>query len=191
MSSDLFDNLDALRLTQDFNAIAGVRKELTTVPVGKPHRQWFVRVHPDPAYRLETYVLELKEDSETYFVAPHMRAELPGEVVPKILLTAITSTSSSSIVFLWPIRMPDALGKLDEWNRSALEAAKLAEKQWVRLASNRALGAYECHTATGDLPEPQWPEGKTFQDLLRIAFRERIIDSPSHPVVQRLRGASL
>jgi len=187
-STDLFDNLDALRLTQDFEATAGVRKELVTVPVCKPHRQWFVRVHPDPAFRLETHVLELKEEGETYFVAPGMRAELPGEIVPKILLTAVTSASSGSNIFLWPIRMPDPLGKLDEWSRSALEAARLAERQWLRLASNRSLGAYESYIATGDLPDPQWPEGKSFQDLLKIAFRDRIIDSPDHLVVRRLRG---
>ena len=27
-----------------------------------------------------------------------------------------------------------------------------------------------------------------FSDLLRIAFRDRIINSPDHPVIKRLRG---
>jgi hypothetical protein len=128
---DPFD-LELLKLTQDFNANLVVRKALTTIPVRRPDRQWFVRVHPDPKYRLETAVLELREDAETYLVAPAMRPELLGEIVPKVLLTAITRQGN---VFLWPIRLPDETGRLDEWNRSALEAAKLAEKQWIRIAA--------------------------------------------------------
>jgi len=182
---DPFD-LASLRLTQDFAASIGVKKALTTIPVRRPDRQWFVRVHPEAAFRLETAVLELKEDGETYLIAPGLRAELPGEIVPKVLLTAVTRQGN---VFLWPIRMPDEMGKLDEWNRSALEAAKLAEKQWIRIAASRALGAYETYVATGDLPEPEWPE-KSFQELLRIAFRDKFIDSLDHPVVKRLRGAA-
>ena len=62
-------------------------------------------------------------------------------------------------------------------------------KQWIRLAANRTLGAYETYVATGDLPEPEWPE-KSFQDLLRVAFRDRYVDTLDHPVVKRLRGAT-
>jgi hypothetical protein len=52
-----------LRLTQG-TATFGVKKHHTTLPVRKPSKEWFVRCHDDPAYRLETCVLELKEDSE-------------------------------------------------------------------------------------------------------------------------------
>jgi hypothetical protein len=43
-----FDNLSALRLDQSYADSSGVKKLLTTVPVRKPNRQDFVRVHPDP-----------------------------------------------------------------------------------------------------------------------------------------------
>src|SRR5271166_3792977 len=46
-----------LRLSQDYLAAAGVKKLLTTVPVRKPSKEWFVRCHPDPAYRIETCVI--------------------------------------------------------------------------------------------------------------------------------------
>jgi hypothetical protein len=45
----------ALRLDQSFAEMVGVKKLLTTVPVRKPNRQDFVRVHPDPAYRLTQF----------------------------------------------------------------------------------------------------------------------------------------
>jgi hypothetical protein len=180
---DPFD-LESLRLPSNYAAELGVRKVLTTVPVRRPDRQWFVRVHPE--LRIETAVLELKEDGDTYLISPAMRAELPGEIVAKALLLAVNRQGS---VFFWPIRLPDETGRLDEWNRSAAEAAKLAQSQWIRLAANRSLGAYETYVATGDLPEPEWPE-KPLQELVRLAFRDKFVDSPDHPIVARLRGAS-
>jgi hypothetical protein len=50
-----------------------------------------------------------------------------------------------------------------------------------------SLGAYEYAAALNGLPDPEWPE-ITFPEVLRIAFRDRIIDSEDHVVVRRLRG---
>jgi hypothetical protein len=177
-------SLDELRLSQDFEKSAGVRKKLVTVPVRRPDRQSFIRVHPDPAWRLDTAVLELKEEGETYLVAPDLRAELAGEVVAKTLFTSITK---QGVVFLWPVRLPGADGRLDSWNESAADAAQLAMKTWVRLAANRHLGAYEVFEATGAFPEPEWPD-VTFQELVGIAFRSRFIRAWDDPVLRKLRG---
>ena len=83
---------ESLRLSQDFTANLGVKKLLTTIPVRRPDKQWFIRVHPDRAFRTETTLLELKEENETYLVPPHMRDELPGDLVVKLLLTASVPT---------------------------------------------------------------------------------------------------
>src|SRR5690242_11229180 len=60
----------SLRLSQSLSTVIGVKKALLSVPVRKPDRSWFVRVHPSEHYRLQTAVIELKEDRETYLVAP-------------------------------------------------------------------------------------------------------------------------
>ena len=173
-----------LRLSQNFAAAVGVKKALLTVPVRKPGRHNFVRVHADSTYRLETAVLELKEERETYLVDPDLWCELAGELVPKVLFTTVTR---QGVLTLWPVRLPGEDGRHDEWNRSALEAAAMAEQAWVRVAANLGLGAYEVYEATGNLPEPDWPE-VDFQEILRIGFRGRCITSLDHPVVRRLRG---
>src|SRR6266568_3638739 len=59
-------DLARLRLGQDFADKVGVKKALLTVPVRKPDRQSFVRVHPDPSWRLDTAVITLKDERETY-----------------------------------------------------------------------------------------------------------------------------
>jgi len=175
---------ERLRLSQDFAANIGVRKALLTVPVRKPHRQEFVRVHPEESWRLDTAVLELKEDRETYLVDRSLWSELPGEIIAKTLVTVI---NRQDVVSLWPIRLPGADGRSDEWSRSQLKAADMATKRWVRVAANMSLGAYEVFEATADLPEPEWP-AVGFKKLLEIAFRDRIITTLDHPVIQKLRG---
>lgn len=177
-------DLNRLRLSQDFANKVGVKKAIITVPVRKPDRQWFVRVHPDPARRLETAVLELKDERETYLVDPDLWEELPGELVPKVLFTAI---NRQGVVFVWPVRLPGEDGRGNAWNSSALEAANLATTGWVRVAANMGLGAYEVFQATAELPEPEWPE-KDFQSLVDIAFKDRYIRTLDHPAIRRLRG---
>ena len=90
---DLF-SIENQRLSQDFTSMAGVKKLLTQVPIRKPNRQDFVRVHHDEAYQLRTMVLELKEERECYMVSQPLWPELPGEMTAKLLATAVNRGSS-------------------------------------------------------------------------------------------------
>ena len=175
----------ALRLDQSYADTVGVKKLLTTVPVRKPGRQDFVRVHPDPGYRLTpAAIIEVKEDREVYLVMPDMAQALPGEFSTATLFTAI---SRQGTLFLWPVKLPRPDGRQNEWHRSAAEGAERAMEKWVRVTSSMALGAYEIFEASGELPEPVWPD-YSFRQILEIAFRDRVVDRPDHPLVQRLQG---
>jgi hypothetical protein len=180
---DSFD-LSKLRLTQDFVETAGVKKLLTTVPVRKPSPQDFVRVHPGADYRESLAVIELKDDREIYLLPPDMARELPGEFVMANLYTAI---NRQGVVFLWPVRLPAPDGRVLEWHRTAAVAAELAMVRWVRVKANMTLGAYEIFEASATIPDPRWPE-LSFSELLRIGFRDRLVTSFGHPVINRLRG---
>jgi hypothetical protein len=176
----------ALRLSQDYAAGLGVKKALLTIPVGKPDKAWFVRVRPGPEHRLETYVLELKEERETYLVAPALWPALAGEstLSPRVLFTAVNRQGG---VFLWPVGLPGPDGKTNSWHQSALEAARLAEANWVRVQSNMSLRAYDVFEATALMSAPSWPE-QTLRELLKIAFKGRYIETADHPVLRKLRG---
>jgi hypothetical protein len=182
----VFDDLEALRLSPEAIASVGTREVMTTVPVRKPGRNEFVRVHDDPAMSLTTMVLEDKDDRQTFFVAPGMWGAMAGEMRPVMLVRAITRQGVSII---WPRFLPPegGSGSTAAWYESAGEAVELAKKKWVRVKADMALGAYRIFEAQGDLPEPVWPD-KTMGELLDIAFRDRVIDSEDHPVVKRLRG---
>ena len=181
---DPFD-LSNLRLASNFAETSGVKKLLRTVPVRKPHKQEFIRVHPDPADRENFAMIELKEDRETFLIAgAGLAAALAAEAISVTLFTAV---NRQGVVFLWPVRLPSADGREMVWHSSAREAAAEAVTTWVRVSANMALGAYDIAVAEGISSEPQWPD-LSFQELLRIAFRDRLVTDLNHPVVKRLRG---
>jgi hypothetical protein len=80
----------ALVLDQSFAETVGVKKLLTTVPVRKPNRQDFVRVHPDESYRGNFAMIELQEDREVYLIGGvGLAAELDAETFNATLCTAV------------------------------------------------------------------------------------------------------
>lgn len=188
MNDIKFDPYDpaSLQLDQSFCDGTAVKKLLTTVPVRKPNRQDFVRVHPQEAYRLSpAAIIEMKDDREIYLVTPALAPDLVGEMVTATIYTAI---SRQGVVHLWPVRLPTPDGKHNAWHRSAAEAAEMATRRWIRITSNLSLGAYEVFEAAANIPEPTWPD-LSFPDLLKIAFRDQLVDREDHPVILQLRGA--
>jgi len=182
---DPFDP-EALRLSQNFAATNGLKRVLLSVQVRKPVNNWFVRVHPLAAYRLETKVIELKDNNEMYLVAPSLWSSLGTEstFAARALYAAI---NRDGVPFIWPVRLPSSEGKIDEWSRTAKEAAALAMKNWVRLAANMSSGNYVVTVASASLGEPTWPQ-ESFKELLEIAFKAKYIDTLDHPVLRKLRG---
>ena len=177
-------DIEKLKLPQNYVNMAGAEKITTRIPVRKPRRQEFVRINADETYQLTTGIVELKDDQEVYLVDPAMLGELTGEWIPVRLVTAI---SRQGVLMLWPLKLPTEEGKINPWHASALEAAELAEKYWIRIVANRALGAYEVFKAVGELPEPEWPD-MSFAEMIQIAFKDFYIADSNHVVAQRLRG---
>lgn len=180
---DPFANVAALRLSPDATTVA-VRKVLTRVPVRKPSNQEFFRVHPGEDFRLDTGVIELRDDREVYMILPELRDALADEIRVVRLYTCI---SRGGAVFLWSVPLPSPDGRRCSWHDSAHDAAALAQHQWTRIKADMGAGLYETSVAVAEIPEPEWPD-LAFADLLRLAFKDSLIDSADHPVVQRLRG---
>jgi hypothetical protein len=183
MPSDPFDPA-SLRISSAAVPSFGVKKLHLTIPVKKPHKQAYVRVHPSADYRLMTAVIEVKEDNEVYLVAPNLHEVLAPEIT---LVTLFTTVDRQGNMFLWYVKMAKEDGRPNEWNLSALKAAQEGMKAWIRVQPNLQLGAYEVFRAEGNLPEPEWPDLK-LNEILKIAFRDRFITNVDHPVIAKLQG---
>jgi hypothetical protein len=183
-TNDIFANLDALRLSSDAAAINGTTEILSHIPLRKPNRHEFFRTRPEPEMWFDTGIFEDKEEREVFFVTPTMREALVGEIRPVILVPTITR---QGVLLLWPLKLPMEGMRHNSWSETAREAAELAKTKWIRLAPDMGLGGYRIYVAEGELSEPQWPD-KPLNEIMQIAFRDRVVDSDNHPVVRRLRG---
>ena len=187
--AEAFDPYDPanLRLDQSYLRDGGVKKLLTAIPVRKPNKQEFIRTHPHPDYRLSgVAIIELREDRETYLVAPQYAEELDPNWFH--ICNVYLTINRQQVVSLWPVKLPDPGGRMSGWHTSGVECAEKAMEHWIRVVPNISLGAYEIHLAENVLTEPEWPD-KPFHELLKIGFKGRVIQDQEHPVILRLRGA--
>ena len=173
-----------LRLDQSFIETAGVKKLLTTVPVDKPNPQDYIRTHPSDGYRETIATITLKADRETYVVVPEIAKALPNECVFSRLYTYITRQGA---IRLWPVRLPGPDGRIFEAHRVQAEVAERAVTRWMRIKWNQSIQAYDVFEANETIPDPEWPD-VPFRELLRIGFRDRLIDRLDHPMLAMLRG---
>jgi hypothetical protein len=175
---------NSLRVTGDVNTV-GAEKLMVSLAVRKPNKQEFFRVHTDLEYRLPCAILEIKEEREIYLVTPVMLQFL-AEDVRHVELRFCQNRQGVS--FMWPVPMPNLDGRTNSWHESAREGSVFAENSWIRLISNMSEGAYALYRATGNIPDPEWPD-KPMAELLKLAFKDgKLIDSVDHPIVQQLKG---
>lgn len=177
-------DFNSLRLTQDYGGQFDVVRVITRVPVGKPPKSSFFRVHPGAAFAFETLLLELKESNEQYIVTAAAASTIP-ELVRAVRLHLAVDQQGNP--YLIPLPLPNASGAWNPWHQSLNQALQLAMKKWTRISANMAAGSYDVFVAQGALGEPVWPD-KTMEELLEIAFRDRIISSDQHPVIAQLLG---
>ena len=127
--ANIFADLDKLRLSVSSTVLGGSVEILSKVPVRKPQKQEYVRVHPDEAMMLATAVYEDKQDREFYFVAPNMMSAMLGETTPVILVTAM---NRQKVSFLWPLKVANDNSSGNAWQESAQQGCEVAKKTWAR-----------------------------------------------------------
>jgi hypothetical protein len=182
-AADIFSNLAALRLTHDEAGQIGTAEVLAHVAVRKPSSSEFVRVNPDPEMSIATSIF-VDPEREVFLVMPELRDILVAGVKSMQLVTVVNQRGS---VMLWPIALGDGTGRRNAWHETAREAAELAKTEWVKIVSDMPSGCYRIYKALGPLPDPVWPN-KSLSELLRLAFRNRIVDHTDHPIVKQSLG---
>ncbi len=176
--------LSHLKISQNFGQVAGVKKLISTIRISKPKRQQFVRVRQGDEWQISSFFYEDTDTRDLYLVDKKIISELSDEITPRQLFTAITREGD---VFVWPVRLNKDQLKPNSWNESALKAALQSMTSWIRILPNRANSSYDIYQATGLIPEPEWPE-LSFEKILDLAFKDRVIDSTDHPILKKLRG---
>jgi hypothetical protein len=186
-------NWDAAAKDMSFANIGDTKEIQIKIPLSKPSKERFCRVHPAEEYSINLPLVEIKEDPDLrglYMVCLDAGQDLrdfllaqPGIVKNKRLVFA---TYSNDKHFIWPLNLSDGHVE-NNWNITAMEGAMLAKKEWVRMLADLSSGLYRIHKPTGSLHDPEWPE-EPFTHWLDLAFKGRIIRDLNHPVIRFLMG---
>jgi hypothetical protein len=184
--TDIFSDLDKLKLSMEEASQLGSEEVTAIVDVRKPRANEFVRVSADPKMSFATSVF-LDTEKEVYFVPPAIRPHFPMGLKWMVLTLAVNQRGSC---FLWPLALGEGgatIAKRNKWNETARAAADLARTEWVKVISDMQDGGYRIFRAKGKLPEPVFPN-KSMNDLLRLAFRNRVVDCEDHAAIKQAIG---
>ena len=183
-SPELRREIQSLRLPQNFGQTLGVKKLLTNIPVGKPPPSTFFQVHPSLDMEFKTLVYQDKVAGETYAIHPDL-GDLLGTLAKAVVLhLAVDRRGNPRLI---PVVLPNEAGIRNPWHDSLAQAVSAAKGQWVRITANRTAGVYDIFAAKEQLAPPEWPE-QVMDQIVLIAFRGKVIDSPDHPVILGLEG---
>ncbi len=156
----------------------------------KPDKSWWVRVHPDKAYRTQVAVLQITVDKTTeyYLLSTKPLRDLMKAdkcYVKKQLSLAI---NKQGVPFIWEATLPrEGQSRDNKWPNSALEAMDTATKTWTRVWADMSVGKYVTRTTDACQVEPKWPE-LPFEELLEAAFKGKRITQRDHPIIKELLG---
>ena len=181
--TDIIDEFDLESFRVDESMLGHTAREQVVVPVDKPSKDMFFRVH-----NFEAVVASLLKDSDGKFLlitaAVANDPLLAGHVAPYKLNLTIDRSGN---LRLWPVRQV----RLGEPSNGAWESAAVigeaAKHMWVRMQWSPTLKAYDRYDAPFQPPEPEWPDRK-IDGIVKVAFAGRVVTSLDHPTVAKLLG---
>jgi hypothetical protein len=171
------------RLQEGQETIIQGRSVLVNVSIEKPKPTAWFRTAENTDRWIVTPLVD--QDGELYLLDRELAGALGTDsaIYTARLIPYVTDTGKPAF---WPIKMPRAGSKVLAWTTTALEAADRARTKWTRISANMRDACYGVFEASFDRP-PEWPS-ESDDDLLDLAFGDRIIEDANHPVIQRLQG---
>jgi hypothetical protein len=162
---------------------------LDEVPIWKkPKKDHFVRVHPDPAFRLcDVAIIDDEDAREIYVVHPDAVGELAG--IDHDMANLYLAIDRQQTHFIWAVKLPPDDGKRYRWRTSLMKAVVHAMDTWVKVTANQGSGSYVTAGAVAKFPEPEW-QPYSFAQFLEVATRDYLILHGNHALLKRKRGES-
>ena len=183
LEQDPFDPAQWRADTTQVNAPAA-KKLLLKIPVTKPKKFDFIRIHPTICYPANLIEYEGEQRKDVYLVHPDLVPYLQKYCCVARLYLAINRAGDP---FFWLIKQNDG-GPGADWSESAEGAAEIAKLQWVNIVANKAISGYDVSPAIKMFPEPEWPD-LSLKELLDKAFKAgNRINDLDHPLLQKLDG---
>jgi hypothetical protein len=126
------------------------------------------------------YFLLQMEGRDPFIVAPAIAEEKKDQedtIRPVLIVRYVTMAGEEG---LWPLKLNPPEGKANRWNTSALNILELAASgKWVRIVSQKKDYRHQVSKKKFEEIPPQFTD-RSFQELINIAFKDRIVTSLDH-----------
>jgi hypothetical protein len=170
-------------------APAGIEKLPPRLSCGRASGRGFFTAYPDPDQRPN--VMLVKPDGSDLDDEDYMLVDADAEddlADVGIMYELVLCRTRSGAYFLWRIKCEDSDGRIDGFNESAREALEEhAGGRWIKLKSDKKARAYEVVLGPCLTTPVRWPEFD-IDDLVKRAFKGRIITGDDHKLIRELRG---
>lgn len=172
---------------------ANAEDRSSDVQCGKPPKGIFFTVIAEtgkPWRNRKFYFLLEVEGRDPYIVAPDIAKQKKEEDVirPVLLVRYITMAGEEG---LWALKLDPPDGKSNRYNVSALNILEEASKgKWVRMVSAKGHYRYQTSKKTFEQVPPRFSD-RSFDELVDIAYKDRIISSLNHEIWEALEDRSV
>jgi hypothetical protein len=182
----IFDDLESLKLSQDEVGILGSPELIELVPVRKPRKQEFFRVRPGDENCFTTVIYEDQQTRDNYFITPSM-LPFARSITDVSVVTLVQFMTRQNVFGVFPLKLATDATAKNSWQTTAMAAAQHAKTKWIRIQADMMLSGYRIYAAESQLGEPKWPE-LSLSEVLNIAFKDKVIDSQDHSMVNQMLG---
>jgi hypothetical protein len=182
---DIFNDIEALRKAS--KPTVQRKSVLVNVSVDKPPGNSYFRAHCEHLLDNATIVRDDQGAGRSiYFIAPSMRSY--PKLAPRLrwVTLGLIALWPADTVQIWPVPILGGRNDFKVW-KSARAAYELSREKWTQLVWSEAASDYAVEVAEGIDHTPNWPD-KSFEELLKLGFDGKIVDSENHDFVRRLRG---
>jgi hypothetical protein len=140
-----------------------------------------LRVNPSPEYTLVgQYTVDTKQGC--YFIHPRFRDALGPQPRRCNLHIAVNGHGE---YFLLRVKQPNPGQDDNIWYQTARMVAAAAALSWVKVTKPTGADRGWGHIVVQhNMFEPKWPE-KPFEELLRSAFPDRVVDRLDHDLIKQ------
>jgi hypothetical protein len=176
--------IDDLAIDQShLEEYANPGSESAVVECEKPPRGIFFTVPPEtgkPWKNRAFYFLLQMKDRDSYLISPAIAKQKEEEdtIRPVLIARYVTMAGDEG---LWPLKLNPPDGKSNAWNTSALNILELAESGWLRIVSIKKHYRHQPSKKTLKEVPPKFTS-RSFQDLIGIAFKDRIVTTLDHEI---------
>ena len=173
---------------------SGITKSLGTIKTRKlvmkakkPNQKTWFWIYDNPEYMGDYRLVELESDqqldSKLYLIDPSLHNH-PKVIQDSTSVQIYTYCTTRYKLGLFPLNMYDS-----DWRDTAMEGIEYAKEQVCRLVPNIQDRCYDIEEAEHEPEMVDWEqilEGRSFTDLLNMAFKNRYVTDYEHPLFQEI-----